>query len=211
MLIFTIQVFAFNFLNEDTVGSADGSSLHIWSIKTGVKSLDLNMSTSSGVRCLQYLPSVNGVCGNFLAAGLGNSKINIYNIANNSNGNLVTILSGHTSLVNDFALISYGNLLASSSWDKTVRIWYLVTCTLKYILNGHTSAVYGIRLITSDILASGASDSTIRLWNLTSGSLIRTLMNHTNMIILTVDLLTYDDGSNVLVSGSTDTTIRVWN
>jgi F-box and WD-40 domain protein CDC4 len=206
-----VGIFAFDFINEEYVASSDESSLHIWSIKAGVKSMEINMSTSSGVRCLQYLPSVNGVCGKFLAAGLGNSKINIYNIANNTNGSLVTVLSGHTSLVNDLALISYGNILASSSWDNTVRIWYLVTCTVKYTLRGHTSAVYGLRLISSEILASGALDNTIILWNITSGNPIRTLTNHTNRINLSVDLLTYDDGSNILVSGSTDLTIKAWN
>jgi WD40 repeat protein len=205
-----VGIFAFDFINEGTVGSADATSLHIWSIKTGVKSMEINVSTSSGVRCLQYLPSVNGVCGSFLAAGLGTAKINIYNIETSSNGSLVTVLSGHTSLVNDLALISYGNILASSSWDNTVRIWYLVTCALKYTLRGHTSAVYGLRLISSDMLASGSLDSTVKLWNLTAGNLIRTFANHSNQIQLSVDYMSYDDGSKLLVSGSLDSTIKVW-
>jgi WD40 repeat protein len=207
----TGTVYGFYFINDDTVSSADQTSLQVWSIKTGVKSVHINVS-SLGVRCLQYLPSVNGVVGSFLAAGLANGKINIYNIENNSNGSLVKVLSGHTTFVNDLAFISLGSLLASSSSDKAVCIWYLDTTTLKYTLKGHASAVFGINLITSDVLASGSFDFTIKMWNLASGSLIRTLTNHTNYTYWSIDdYLSYDDGRKLLVSGSLDTTIKVWN
>ncbi len=80
-------------------------------------------------------------------------------------------------------------ILASSSSDKTIRIWNLTTNTCKFILTGHTKGVTGLKQITSSILASGSYDYTIKLWNTTSGQLIRTLSNHTGAIQWSVDLL----------------------
>jgi WD40 repeat protein len=100
------------------------------------------------------------------------------------------------------------DLLASSSWDRTVRIWNLTTNTCKFILTGHTLDVYGLKQITSSILARGSNDDTIKLWNITSGLLIRTLTGHTNAIGWSVDLL---NNGQILVSGSWDKTIKLWN
>jgi WD40 repeat protein len=142
-----------------------------------------------------------------LAAGLGNpGDINIYNI---NDGNLVSSLKGHTSLVNDLVQLS-ADLLASSSCfpDHTVRIWDLTTNTCKFILTGHTNSVYGLRQITPSILASGSHDTTIKLWDIITGTLIRTLTGHTEWIGWSVDLL----NSQTLVSGgSLDQTIKLWN
>jgi len=109
----------------------------------------------------------------------------------------------------DFELISDRNLLASSSYnsDATVRIWDLTTNTNKFTLSGHTSNVFGLKLISSDILASGSEDKTIKLWNITDGSLIRTFLNHTGAIYWSVDML----NEQTVVSGSYDKTIKKWS
>ncbi len=99
------------------------------------------------------------------------------------------------------------DLLASSSDDRTARIWNLTTNTCKFTLTGHTGFVHGLKQITSSILASGSFDSTIKLWDITSGQLIRTLTGHTSFIYYSVDLL----NSQTLVSGSFDGTINLWN
>ncbi len=83
-----------------------------------------------------------------MASGLGNYKINIYNI---NNGSLISTLSGHTGLIEDLEMINNGNLLASSSDDSNVFIWNLTTNTRKFILSGHSSYVYGLKLVSNDI------------------------------------------------------------
>jgi COMPASS component SWD3 len=99
------------------------------------------------------------------------------------------------------------DLLASSSNDKTVRIWNSTNNTCKFTLTGHTDSVKGLKQITPSILASGSYDTTIKLWDIKSGQLIRTLTGHTNCIQCSVDLL----NSQTLVSGSRDQTIKLWN
>jgi WD40 repeat protein len=191
---------ALEWLDNDTLASGSHDrTIKIWSMATG--------QTKRTIQTNEYVYSfklLNTII--HLAAGLGypNYDIKIYNI---NDGNLVTSLKGHTSYVYDLVQIS-ADLLAGSSWDKTVRIWNLTTNTCKFILTGHTSPVEGLKQITPNILASGSLDTTIKLWDITSGQLIRTLTGHTDWIWWSVDLL---NNGQTLVSGSGDQTIKLWN
>jgi len=184
-------------LDNDTLASGgEYDPITLWSATTGqIKRI---IQTNGYVWSLKLLNT-----NIHLAAGLYDGDINIYNI---NDGNLVSSLTGHTSLVVDLVQLSE-DLLASSSLDKTVRIWNLTTNTCKFNLTGHTNIVYGLKLITPSILASGSKDKTIKLWDTTSGELIRTLTGHSGAILLSVDLL----NSQTLVSGSKDGTIKLWN
>ena len=190
---------AIEYISTDKMASSGyfDQSIKIWSISTGQTLMTIN--TGDVVLSLKLLSN-----GFYLAAGLY-KQIKIYNI--NNNGSIVSTFKGHTSYVNDLALINT-NLLASSSSDTTVRIWNLTTNTNKFILNGHTNYVYGLKLVSSDILASGSLDNTVKLWNTTSGTLIRTLASHTNQIWWSLDMLIINQ---ILVSGSKDRTIKTWN
>ncbi len=140
-----------------------------------------------------------------MAAGLGNGEINIYSI---NDGNLVSSLKGHSSVVYDLVQLS-DELLASSSWDHTVRIWDLTTNRFKFVLTGHIDSVYGLKQITPSILASGSWDKKIKLWDTSNRLEIRALTGHTSGIYRSLDLI--DNGGQILVSGGLDRTIRKWN
>ncbi len=191
------HVRALEWLDNDTLASAGWTdkTIKLWSITSG--------QTKSIIQTIQYVWSLKLLNTNIhLAAGIY-PDINIYNI---NDGNLVSSLKGHTSSVMDLVQLS-ADLLASSSWDETVRIWNLTTNTCKFNLTGHTDRVYGIKLITPSILASGSWDKTIKLWDIPTGQLIRTLTGHTSSIWWSVDLV----NSQTLVSGSVDGTIKLWN
>ena len=116
-------------------------------------------------------------------------------------------LTGHSDYIIDNALVG-NDLLASSSFDQTIRCWNLTTNTLKFTLTGHTNQVWGLKVISSDTLASVSLDNKINVWNTRSGSLLRTLSGHTNKIYNSIDMLS---NGGRLVSGSYDQTIRVWD
>jgi predicted NACHT family NTPase len=194
------SIYSIEYLNADTIASG-GFTLLIWSISTGQTLRKI--STGSAILSLKILS--NGI---HLAAGLGynSANINIYNI---NTGNLATTLKGHASDVLDLALINNDDLLASSSADRTIRLWNLTTNTFKYILEGHTSKVNCLKQISPDVLASSSDDMTIKLWNIRNGQLVRTLEGHLNLILMSMDLLSV--GSQILVSGSLDQTIMLWD
>jgi hypothetical protein len=191
-------VYALEWLDKDTLASGSrDKTIKLWSMTTG--QTKRTIQTNQVVGSLKLLnTNIN------LAAGLGNGDINIYNI---NDGNLVSSLKGHTSVVEDLVQLS-SDLLASSSDDRTVRIWNLTTNMSEFILTGHTDFVFGLKQITPSILASGSKDATIKLWDITSGKLIRTLTGHTSTIYWSVDLL---NNGQTLVSGSYDKKIKLWN
>ncbi|MCI0611511.1 hypothetical protein L0244_00835, partial [bacterium] len=74
-------------------------------------------------------------------------------------------LRGHTGTIGRIAWSPDGRMLASPSWDKTIRLWEVGTGKLLRALKGHEEAVNSVVFDpTGRILASGSDDSTIKLW-----------------------------------------------
>jgi len=57
------------------------------------------------------------------------------------------------------------DVIVSSSWDKTVKIWRASTAECLHTLNQHTGAVYGLVKLPGGYFASGSKDQTLRVWN----------------------------------------------
>ena len=58
-----------------------------------------------------------------------------------------------------------GRLLASGSYDKTVKIWEVASARLLHTLSGHDSYVYSVAFSPDGrLLASGSDDGTVKIW-----------------------------------------------
>jgi len=117
----------------------------------------------------------------------------------------VKSLTGHTDYVRSLVVLPSG-LLASSSADRTIRIWNTESGLRVHTLTGHTASVWSLVVLPSGQLASGSIDKTIRIWNTESGLCVHTLTGHTDHVWSLVVL-----PSGLLASASHDKTIRIWN
>ena len=112
------------------------------------------------------------------------------------------IFAGHTNGV--MCLQFYDNILATGSYDATIKIWNIETGKEIRTLRGHTM---GVRCLQFDDtkLISGSLDKTLKIWNWRTGECLSTYNGHSDGVIG----LHFD--SNILVSGSIDKTAKVWN
>ncbi len=129
-------------------------------------------------------------------------------LAENQSSPLKT-LNGHSNLVTAVAVSgnSKSVMLASSSFDTTVKLWNLVTKKEIATLEAYAASVHSVAISPDgQIVASGNGDNTIKLWNPLTKKEIRTLYGHSS----SVEVVTISPDSKILASGSFDGTIKLW-
>ena len=94
-------------------------------------------------------------------------------------------LGGHIYYVNSVAFNPDG-MLASGSWDRTIKLWDISTMTCVKTLEGHTDYVSSVAFNGAGMLASGSYDKTIKHWDIFTMSCVRTLEGHTGGVICCV-------------------------
>ncbi len=139
--------------------------------------------------------------GNTLATASG-SNIRLWRV---DNGEQISILQGHTQLINCVDFSPEGDFLASCSEDETIRLWDIESgeTTRQFVEHGRF-----IRFSPDGrILASASHDNKIRLWDVSTGMEIKTLEGHTDRI----NSLSFSNDGQTIASASWDQTIRFWN
>ncbi len=93
-------------------------------------------------------------------------------------------LEGHSSEVTSVEFSPNGGLLASASWDNTIRLWDPHTGEHLRTLEGHSSFVTSVAFSPNGgLLASASSDEAIKLWDPHTGDCLRTLEGHSSGVI----------------------------
>ncbi|MET7900337.1 AAA family ATPase [Streptomyces sp. NPDC005355] len=132
------------------------------------------------------------------------------------NAPLATPLHGHTGAVYLTTFSPSGRILATASYDRTVRLWNVTDPTrpkpLGKPLTGHTSWVSSA-VFSPDgrTLASASDDGTIRLWDVRDPSHPRPLGAPLSGHDGTVYLLAFSPDGHTLASATEDHTVRLWD
>lgn len=115
----------------------------------------------------------------------------------------------HEAPVNIVRFSSDGQILASGSDDKTIRLWDSADGKLLETFTGHQDRVTDISFSPNGkLLASAADleDSTIKLWELATGKPIDTLTGHQAGIAS----VAFSPNGQRLASGGYDNTVKLW-
>jgi len=154
---------------------------------------------------LERYNALRGKGGERLASGSDDFTIYLWDGENNKKP--VVRLTGHQQPINLVSFSPDGRLIASASFDKSLKIWDAVAGKFKASLRGHVGAVYQVCWSSdSRMLVSGSKDSTVKLWDMASHSLKADMPGHADEVY-SVDWS--PDGQRV-ASGSKDRIIKLW-
>ena len=115
----------------------------------------------------------------------------------------------HTRDVTNVQFNNSGELLASTSVDRTVRIWKLGGRGKSVTIKGHSAGVRAVGFSNnSKRLVTGGDDKLIKLWSLPSRKFIKTLKGHNNWVRCT----RFNPMDNTkLISGGDDSLAILWD
>ncbi|MHC5611443.1 MAG: protein kinase domain-containing protein [Nostoc sp.] len=174
--------------------------------------------------------------GQFIASGSNDKTIKLWQV---DTGKLVRQLgrwsSGHSNMVHSVAFSPISpnlydqeksgkpvgiadrnwGILASGSWDNTIKLWDVNTGKEIRTLIGHANWVNSVAFSPDGkFLASGSADCTIKLWQVHTGIEIQTITGHSDSVSSVAYCpktpTTNSKDRQLVASGSNDYTIKLW-
>lgn len=179
-------------------GHRDGSVV-LWDLETGDK-LASYKRTDASIQSVTFIgdPERFAAAGNDLTVMLFDAR---------EPAAPVRVLEGHDSAVQALAYSTAGNLLASGSGDRTVKLWNPSTYGLVRTYRGHGDAVTALAVAPDGrVLASAGLDGAIRLWSSSSNRTYRVLRGHRGRITS----LAFSPDGQLLASAGDDGVVKLW-
>lgn len=136
----------------------------------------------------------------------------------------------HDKDINALDVNPSGQLFASASQDKTVKIWSSTEGEVQGILRGHKRGVWTVRFAPANtpviqgdkgavagkgLVLTGSGDKTIKIWSLSDYTCLRTFEGHSNSILKVAWLNQHAEGDKSkrvqFSSAGGDGLVKVWD
>lgn len=130
-----------------------------------------------------------------------------------NNGTIENITAKWTALahekdINTTAISPDGNIVATGSQDRSVKLWKVANGELVHIIKGHKRGIWSVAFSNVDrVLASASGDGSVKIWSVQSGTCLRTMEGHSSGVVRVAFL---SRGTQV-VSGGSDGVIKAWS
>ena len=123
------------------------------------------------------------------------------------NGREEISITAHRKGISCVKFSPNGQLIASSSADKLIKIWSFAG-KLEGTLEGHKLEVSEVAWNSeSQLLVSASDDTSVRIWDLSSKTCVKTLLGHQDYAFCCC----FNMKTTLVVSGSFDESIKIWD